>query len=58
MMEVKEYRNDIVHLEPFTEPKLQPRKAKRIIRKAIACLKALLEKWPKSSACAKIEKKE
>lgn len=46
MMKVKDFRDDIVHLEPFTKPKLQPKKAKEIIEKAISCLGKLFEKWP------------
>jgi len=43
MMEVKEYRNTLVHLEPFTEPKIQPKEAKDVIRKAITCIEQLLK---------------
>lgn len=45
MMEVRDYRNSIVHLEPFTKPKIQPQETKRVIQKAIKCLKSLTEKW-------------
>ena len=45
MMEVKDFRNNLVHFEPFIEPKLQPRKAQEIIEKAISCLEPLIEKW-------------
>lgn len=48
MMEVKSFRDDIVHLEPFTEPKLESKKAERIIGKAIGCLQTLIEKLPES----------
>lgn len=47
MIEVNEYRNDIVHIEPFTEPYLEPKEAERIIRKAISCLEALFKAWVK-----------
>jgi len=47
MMEVNKFRNDIVHIEVFAEPRLNPRKARRIIKKAIACLKTLIEKMAK-----------
>lgn len=52
MMEIKDYRNNIVHLEPFTRPRLQPKEAEKIIEKTISCLEPLSEKW------AKIKKKE
>ena len=48
MMQVKDYRDAVVHLEPFTEPKLEPEKAEKIIRKAISCLQTLIEKLPAS----------
>ena len=43
MMEVKSFRNSIVHFEAFTVPKLQRKEAKEIIEKAMICLKALIE---------------
>ena len=45
MIEVNKFRNNLVHLEPFTEPKLQPRAAEKTIEKAISCLCPLIEKW-------------
>lgn len=47
MIEVNDFRNDIVHLrtlEAPTDPKLQPKKAERIIEKAIACLQDLCKR--------------
>lgn len=46
MIEVNEFRNDLVHIEPYTPQRMKPEKAKKIIKKAITCLKVLLEKWP------------
>ena len=48
MMKVKDFRDNTVHLEPFTEPKLKAKKAERIIGKAIICLQTLIEKLPAS----------
>jgi len=45
MMEIKGFRNDIVHLEPFTEQEIQPEKAKKIIEKAIGCIEHLIRKF-------------
>ena len=46
MIEVNQFRNNLVHIKPFAIPqKIQPKKAKRIIKKAIVCLEALMEKW-------------
>ena len=44
MMEVNKFRNDIVHMEVFAEPRLKPKKARKMIKKAIACLETLIEK--------------
>lgn len=45
IMEIKGFRNDIVHLESFTEPEMQPEKAKKIIEKAIGCIEHLIRKF-------------
>ena len=46
MIEVRDFRNKIVHFEElFTEIKLQPEKAKKIIEKAIDCLLPLSDKY-------------
>jgi len=48
MMEVKKFRNNLVHLDPFTIPKIQPKKAKKMIETAIECMSLLIEEWIES----------
>jgi len=52
MIEVNKFRNTLVHYNPYTPQLLQPKEAKEIIKKAMSCLKALIEKWPKPGAIA------
>ena len=43
MIKVKVFRNNIVHLDPFTELKLKPKEAEDIIGEAIICLSPLIK---------------
>jgi len=44
MVEVNSFRNDIVHIETLSEPKLNPKEAEKTINKAISCLELLMKK--------------
>jgi hypothetical protein len=44
MIEVNSFRNDMVHIETLTEPKLNPKEAEQTINKAINCLELLMKK--------------
>lgn len=46
MLKINKFRNDLVHAKPYSPQIMKPEKAKKIIKKAIACLKVLIEKWP------------
>lgn len=43
MMEVKNYRNKLVHIDLYEEVQLQPKQAKKKIKKAIKCIESLYE---------------
>lgn len=46
MVEINQYRNDIVHTkEPFSEPEPRAKDAKRIIEMAITCLSKLIYEY-------------
>lgn len=47
MLEVNDFRNGLVHF-PLGTPRqpLEPKEAKRIIQKAIGCLRILYRRWP------------
>jgi hypothetical protein len=57
MMKIKDFRNRIVHIEPFAEPNLQSKKAKQTIEKAIFCFESLVE-WLPKIAVAKLRKEQ
>jgi len=48
MMEVRKFRNNLVHLDPFKKPKIQPQIAKKMMENAIDCISLLIEEWMKS----------
>lgn len=57
MMEVKDYRDSIVHLEPYTRLKIQPKEARRMIKKAIECLEPLMERLVETEPIIKLPPK-
>ena len=48
MMDVKKFRNNLVHLDPFTIPKIQAENAKKMIETATECISLLIEEWLES----------
>lgn len=45
MIEVNQFRNDIVHFKTLLPPKLPPKKAEANIKKAVTCLKPLIKEY-------------